>query len=406
MRVKALLMIAVTLILTTAAWASSEAVLYNFNNFSGDGYYPYSGLVADSKGNLFGTTNNGGVTTTPYGTAFELTLSGGVWTETILHNFIGGTTDGAYPQYSSMVFDKAGNLYGTTQQGGAKNYGTVFELKHSGNNWTFILIHSFTNVAPDGYYPQAGLSFDAAGNMYGTTQYGGTHSTGTDFQLKPLKNGKWAYQVIHSLPSSPGGYYPNGGLTQGQNGYYYGTTLYGGAPYNAGTVYRLFLSRGVWVSQTVYVFGGDTLGANPDSSLTVDAAGNLFGTTAAGGDLNLGLVFELKRGKNDKFTYIVLHSFKGNPDGSTPWTGSGVTMDSKGDLFGATRYGGTQSAQGTVYELKLTNGHYNERMLWDLGATGDGYQPLAGVVLFKGKLYGTTYAGGSHSAGTVFQVTP
>ena len=98
MRVKALVMIAVTLVLATTAWASSESVLYSFNSFSGDGYYPYSGLVADAKGNLYGTTQSGGVTTTPYGTVFELTLSGGIWTETILHNFIGGTTDGAYPE--------------------------------------------------------------------------------------------------------------------------------------------------------------------------------------------------------------------------------------------------------------------------------------------------------------------
>jgi uncharacterized repeat protein (TIGR03803 family) len=402
MRVKALVMIAVTLILATAAWASSDTVLYSFNSFAGDGYYPYSGLVADSKGNLYGTTANGGA---GYGTAFELSLSNGVWTETVLHIFTAGTTDGAYPEYSSLVFDKTGRLYGTTYQGGTNNYGTLFQLTKSGNTWNETLLHSFTNVAPDGAYPVAGLSLDSAGNMYGTTQQGGTHSAGTDFQLKPLKNGKWAYKVIHSSPSNPGGYYPNGGVTQGQNGYYYGTTYYGGAIYNVGTVYRLFLSRGVWVAQTVYTFGGDTLGAYPDSTLTVDAAGNLFGTTYQGGDFNLGLVYELKRGKNDTFTYIVLHSFKGNPDGNTPWTGQGVTLDSKGDLFGTTYYGGSNNA-GSVYKLKLTNGHYNESVVWSFGGTGDGSYPRDGVILVKGKLYTTTYTGGAHSAGTVVQITP
>src|SRR3979411_2618986 len=122
MRDKALV-VAVALILTATAWSSSESVVYSFNSLAGDGYSPYSGLVADAKGNLYGTTQSGGITATPYGTVFKLTLSGGVWTETILHNFVGGTTDGAYPQYSSLVFDKAGNLYGTTYNGGTKNLG-------------------------------------------------------------------------------------------------------------------------------------------------------------------------------------------------------------------------------------------------------------------------------------------
>jgi len=403
MRVKALVMIAVTLVLATTAWASSESVLYSFNSFSGDGYYPYSGLVADAKGNLYGTTQSGGVTTTPYGTVFELTLSGGIWTETILHNFIGGTTDGAYPEYSSLVFDKAGNLYGTTQYGGAKNYGTVFVLTKSGKTWTERVLHSFTNVPPDGYYPQAGLSFDSAGLLYGTTEYGGAHGAGTVFQMKGSK-GKWTYKVIHGF-ASPGGYYPVGGLTQGMHGYYYGTTYYGGATFNAGTVYRLFQARGVWVSQTVYTFSGGASGTNPDSSLTTDAAGNLFGTTYTGGDLNLGTVFELKAGKNDKYSYRVLYSLKGNPDGNTPYYGSGVALDAKGDLFGTTYYGGTNNA-GSAYELKLTTGHYKEHVLWSFGASGDGSYPRAGVILVKGKVLGTTYTGGAHSAGTVYAITP
>jgi uncharacterized repeat protein (TIGR03803 family) len=404
MRDKALVVVAVALVLTATALASSESVLYSFNSFSGDGYYPYSGLVADAKGNLYGTTQSGGITTTPYGTVFKLTLSGGVWTETILHNFVGGTTDGAYPQYSSLVFDKAGNLYGTTYYGGTKNLGTVFELKHSGNSWTFVLLHSFTNVPPDGYGPEAGLSFDTAGNLYGTTEFGGGHGAGTVFQMKASK-GKWTYKVIHGFSGSPGGYYPVGGLTQGKHGYYYGTTYYGGATFNAGTVYRLFLARGVWVGQTVYTFSGGSLGTYPDSSLTMDAAGNFFGTTYQGGDLNVGTVFELKAGKNDKYSYRVLYSLKGNPDGNTPFYGQGVALDTKGDLFGTTYYGGTNNA-GAVYELKLTTGHYKERVLWSFGASGDGAYARAGVILVKGKAVGTTYLGGAHGAGTVFQVTP
>jgi uncharacterized repeat protein (TIGR03803 family) len=401
MRVKALVMFAVALILATTAWASSETVIYSFNSFSGDGYYPYSGLVADGKGNLYGTTANGGA---GFGTVFELSLANGTWTETLLHTFAAGTTDGAYPEYSSLVFDKAGKLYGTTYNGGTKNLGTVFVLTKSGSTWTESLIHSFTNVPPDGYGPQAGLSFDTAGALYGTTEFGGAHGAGTVFQMKPSK-GNWKYKVIHGFPGSPGGYYPVGGLTQGKHGYYYGTTYYGGATFNAGTVYRLFQARGVWVGQTIFTFSGGALGTYPDSSLTEDAAGNFFGTTYQGGDFNLGVVYELKAGKNDKYSYRVLYSFKGNPDGNTPYYGAGVSLDAKGDLFGTTYYGGTNNA-GAAYELKLTTGHYKERVLWSFGGSGDGSYLRAGVILLKRKLYGTTYTGGGHGAGTVFEITP
>jgi uncharacterized repeat protein (TIGR03803 family) len=393
-----------TLTLATAAWASSETVIYDFNSFSGDGYYPYSGLVADAKGNLYGTTTYGGA---GYGTVFELKLSGGAYTESILYTFVGGANDGAYPEYSSLIFDQSGNLYGTTAYGGTDNFGTVFTLTLSKGTWTESLLHSFTgSTSKDGYFPQAGLSFDSAGNLYGTTQYGGTHNAGTAFQFKPAQGGKWTYKVIHSF-ASPNSYYPLGGITPGPNGYYYGTTYYGGKTYNAGTVYRLYQARGKWVSQNVYLFTGGANGTYPDSSLTIDAAGNLYGVTYQGGANNLGTVFELKAGKNNKYTQSVLYSFKGgNTDGDYPWYGSGVVMDAKGNLYGTTRYG-SQANQGTVYELKLANGKYKESVLWSFGVmSGDAAQPLAGVILVKKNLFGTTYAGGSHGAGTAFEVTP
>jgi uncharacterized repeat protein (TIGR03803 family) len=403
MRARALT-IAVTLILAASAWASTESLLYSFNAFNGDGYYPYSGLIADANGNLYGTTYSGGA---GLGTVFELKLSGGTYTEVQLHIFTGGTTDGEYPEYSSLVLDKAGNVYGTTAYGGStSNAGTVFELTKSGGNWTEKLIHSFTGYPKDGYLPQAGLSFDSAGSLYGTTYQGGLHNVGTVFQMKP-KNGKWTFQIIHSFAGPPGGDYPfGGGVTAGKNGYYYGTTYYGGPTFNAGTVYRLFQARGVWVSQTVYVFSGGASGTNPDSSLTMDANGNFFGTTYAGGDLNLGTVFELKAGKNNKYTYSVIYSFKGGTtDGSTPYYGQGPALDGSGNLFGTTRSGGANGA-GIVYELKPSGGHYKEHVVWSFGGSGDANGPLAGVILVKGKLLGTTYAGGAHSAGTVFKITP
>jgi uncharacterized repeat protein (TIGR03803 family) len=404
MRNRLLVAIAVTLISATTAWASSESILYNFNSFTGDGYYPYSGLVADAKGNLYGTTQNGG---NAYGTVFELKLSGSHYTEVQLHVFNLGTLDGQYPEYSSLVFDKAGNLYGTTQQGGTNNLGTVFELTLSGGKWTEKLLHSFAGTAgKDGQYPQAGLSLDAAGNLYGTTQYGGI-GYGTVFQFKP-SNGKWTYKKIHTFnAANNGAYYPLGGITPGAHGYYYGTTQNGGSTYNAGMVYRLFLSRGVWVAQKVFAFSGGAGGTYPQSSLTIDPAGNFYGTTYQGGANNLGTVYKLKLGANDKYTQSVIYSFKGGTtDGEYPWY-AGVTLDANNNIYGTTRYGGS-SNEGIVFELKLASGKYKESILHVfVDASGnDGYDPLAGVILFKGKLYGTTYAGGTKGAGTVFKVTP
>ena len=133
----------------------------------------------------------------------KLKLSGGVWTETLLYSFAGGATDGEYPIYSPLVFDKAGNLYGTTEYGGSSscNCGTVFELTKSGSTWKETILHAFLGSSQkDGYLSQAGLSFDTAGNLYGTTQYGGLNNQGSAFQLQPSKTG-WKYRVIHSFSS-------------------------------------------------------------------------------------------------------------------------------------------------------------------------------------------------------------
>jgi len=157
MRVKALVLFVVTLAFAASAWAAgTETVIYDFPNYTGDGYSPYAGLVADKAGNLYGTTYQGG--SSGLGSVFELKLSGGVWTETLLYSFAGGTTDGEYPVYSPLVFDAAGNLYGTTEYGGSScNCGTVFELTKSGSTWKETILHAFLGSGQkDGYLPQAG----------------------------------------------------------------------------------------------------------------------------------------------------------------------------------------------------------------------------------------------------------
>jgi uncharacterized repeat protein (TIGR03803 family) len=404
MRRKALVMAAVTLLLAASAWASSDSIVYSFNAYTGDGYYPEGGLIADSKGNLYGTTTYGGA---GYGTVFELKHSTKGWTETLLHTFIAGVNDGAYPEQNSLVFDKAGNLYGASYQGGTFNYGTIFRLTLSGGKWNETILHNFAGYPHDGTYPVSTLVFDAAGHMYGTTYQGGSHNYGSAFQMT-LTNGKWALKTIHSFPAGNGGDYPIGGLVVGKNGYFYGVTQYGGATFNAGTAYRLFQARGVWVSQVVYFFAGGAGGTNPFSGLTGDAAGNLFGTTYTGGNSNLGTVYELKAGANNKYSHIVLSSFKGgNTDGEYPYTAP-LLLDSKGNIYGTTYQGGSQYNQGSVFKLTLSGGKYKESLIHPFQdvSNNDGANPRAGLTLVNGKLYGTTLYGGAHAAGTVFSVAP
>ena len=415
MRMKALVLFAVTLAFAASAWAvGKETLIYSFDNYTGDGFYPYAGLVADKAGNLYGTTYQGGANN--LGSVFELKLSGGVWSETLLYSFAGGTTDGEYPVYSPLVFDAAGNLYGTTEYGGSSscNCGTVFELTKSGSKWKETVLHAFLGSSQkDGYFPQAGLSLDSTGNLFGTTQYGGVNNQGSVFQLQPSKT-SWKYKMIHSFSATNGGaYYPVGGITQGADGYYYGTTYYGGFAYNAGTIYRMFLARNSWVTQNVFYFleGGD--GIYPDSSLAMDAKGNMYGTTYYGGageacSGGCGTVYKLTLGKNNTYAQSVIYSFQaGVKDGENPYYGAGVTLDANGDLYGTTYFGGSTENAGTVYELKVSGSGYKESLLWSFDTvTGDGYYPRGGVILVKGNVFGTTYAGGSHGAGTVFEIKP
>jgi uncharacterized repeat protein (TIGR03803 family) len=413
MRVKALVVMVVTLMLVASAWASSETLLYSFcaQTSCVDGQTPYGSLVADSSGNhLFGTTYSGGAHSV--GEVFELTNSGGTWTQTVLYSFSGSSNnDGANP-FAGLAMDTAGNLYGATQFGGASNQGTVFQLTKSGSTWKETVLHTFDNIGgSDGSYPDGVLTLDAAGNLFGTTQQGGKFSGGTVYEL-PLKSGKYSYKVIHSFATNPNtGYSPYGGLVVNpKNGYLYGTTYYGGLIWNAGAVYQLRQVSGVWLYSVIYTFLGDSLGQNTECTLAADPAGNLYGTNYTGGDFNLGGVFKLTPGSNNKWTQKMIYSFKGyaKKDGAYPYY-AGVVVDANGNLYGTTYQGGSSAANnlnyGTVY--KLTAGTYAEKVLWSfLTTSNDGYNPYHQAILVKGKLYGTTNSGGAHGGGTVYQVTP
>jgi uncharacterized repeat protein (TIGR03803 family) len=332
----ALSFFAVVLSVTSTWAATNEKVLLNFNYT--DGNSPVAGLIFDAAGNLYGTTAGGG--TYGYGTVFELTpTAGGSWTEQVLHNF-GNGTDGFYP-YAGLIFDKNGNLYGTTYKGGAYGAGTVFELTPTGGGgWAEQVLHNFGN-GTDGTYPEAGLIFDAAGNLYGTTAGGGTSAGGTVFELTATGT----ETVLHNFGNGTDGSYLLAGLIFNAGGNLYGTTNEGGA-YGAGTVFELTPTGGGWTERVLHNFFSTLLdGGGPLAGLTFDAGGNLYGTTYYGGTSAGGTVFEL----TPTGTEQVLHSFNNNgTDGFLPY--AGLIFDAVGNLYGTTSAGGTYG-YGTVFEL-------------------------------------------------------
>jgi uncharacterized repeat protein (TIGR03803 family) len=402
-----LTMFAATILLTGArAAAQTESVLLNFNGR--DGEIPEAGLIFDAAGNLYGTTAGGGTGgDSGHGTVFELTPNGsGGWTQKVLHTFHNTGNDGFY-LYDSLVMDAAGNLYGTTFSGGANGAGTVFELtRNTSGDWTEKQLHSFSSSGTDGYGPYGNLIFDAAGNLYGTTFYGGgTRDDGTVFELMPVTGGKWKEKILLSFNGGNGAM-PIGGLLFDAAGNLYGTASNGGSS-DLGTVFKLTPSTGgAWRSTVLYNFDNYD-GEHPAGGLILDVSGNLYGTTGEGGS-GFGTVFELKPAVGGGWTESVLSQFDGGTEGGYPC--QNLIFDSAGNLYGTTNIGGANN-YGTVFELTPgAGGAWTETVLYSfrsLSGGADGYSPAGGVVRdAAGNLYGTTTAGGTHEAGTVFELTP
>lgn len=267
-----------------------EQVLYNIGQ---NGDLPFGSVAFDASGNLFGTTHAGGPRGAGEGTVFELTpATDGSWAESVPHVFP-GPPDGYGPR-SNVIFDSFGNLYGTTFNGGAHSAGTVFELSPVGDGtWTETLLHSFQKNIGDGYGPWGGLILDGAGNLYGTTQEGGDNA-GTVFELSPDGGGVWSEKVLHKFGNGTDGNGPIAGLVADSSGNLYGTTLRGGA-YNGGIVFKLTpASGGIWTETVLHNFGNGTDGMNPSyGALAIDSAGNLYGTTINGGKYGGGMIFEI-----------------------------------------------------------------------------------------------------------------
>ena len=393
-----------TLMTATQAHAQTETVLHSFGAEKKDGQRPFTGLTADASGNLYGTTFYGGAH--GYGTAFKLTpAAGGAWTETVMHTFNHDGRDGIYPE-GNLILDSAGNVYGTASAGGTHGYGSVFELSaRAGGGWTEKTLHNF-NVLPDGQNPSAGVVFDAAGNIYGTTAYGGVHGVngGTVFELTPNATGGWTEKSLYSfLYGGTDGYYVGSGVILDTLGNIYGTTTNGGL-YGDGIVFELTPKAGGSSTETILHNFNGTDGWSPSAGLILDASGNLYGSTEVGGANHAGVVFELSRAAGGGWSETLLHTFSDGTDGFGP--DSNLIFDSSGNLYGTTGGGGAYGL-GIAFELTPSaSGAWTESILHTFGIFGDGSGPVGLVFNANGNLYGTTEIGGVHGLGTVFEVTP
>lgn len=313
----------------------TQQVIYSFTGTGGDGCYPYSELLMDKSGNLFGTTNSCG--SSGYGTVFELMNSGGSYTETVLHSF--SYSDGAYP-YGALAMDKSGNLFGSTSGGGTSGYGTVWEL--SGGTLTTLASLDYSTM---GGYPYGGVNMDPSGNLWGTACCGGANSDGVVFELTN-SGGNWTYNTVHAFNYTDGASPYYGRVTIGKGGNIYGTACCGGTS-GYGVVWFLKNSGGTWTESTLYNFtnsGGD--GGYPYGGLGFSRKGHLYGTTYYGGTNSYGTAFELIHGSSG-WTETVLYDFAYS-DGGYPF--AGANADKKGNFFGVTDIGGTGGA-GTVFMI-------------------------------------------------------
>lgn len=408
--------------MTTLAAGQTERILHGFSN-NGSGESPYMGLVFDTSGNLYGTAGVGGAYGA--GTVFELSPNGsGGWTQKVLHNF-GNGSDGQSPWGGSLLMDGSGNLYGTTRYGGTSlcdslnpvGCGTVFELvPNRDGSWTEKVIHNFYGGSdedgPNGYHPYGGLAMDAAGNLYGTTLYGGTYGGtngfgGAVFELSPSGNGNWSEQVLWSFGLEGDGNFPQCTPVFDKAGNLYGTTESGTGNSAGGIVFELSPGAKGWTENIIFQFDvGDNpeTGNSPQAGVVFDANGNLYGTTGYGGSHYRGDVFKLSPSEGS-WTETILHTF-GYGDGNFPF--AGVILDGAGNVYGTTASGGKGGA-GTVYELSpQAGGLWTETILHNFQDNFfDGYSPESSLVMDShGNLYGTTQDGGSSSGGTVFEVTP
>lgn len=412
MEKRILALLAFTLAVALPIFAASSpkgSTIYTFRG-GPDGDYPLAPLVADAKGNLYGTTQLGGSnclgSTLGCGTVFELVAPSspsGTWRQHILYAFT-GQADGWDPT-GGLIFDSAGNLYGTTQGGGdlgsmlcgnpiGFGCGVVFELspsRSSGGTWTETVLHTFEGGA-DGAWPGTALIFDKSGNLFGTTRIGGSilSGNGTVFELSPGAGGVWTESIIYAFTGSSDGYVPTSSLVFDSLGNLYGTTF--------STVYQLISpsSGDTWSLNTINVFSNNY--AIENGALLFDRSGNLFVAMTWGGEKGNGLAFELIPPQSGgSWTEVTLHTFVGGGDAHP----NGFVEDLSGNLYGVTQ-GNTRQSCGVISKLSNSASGWKQTVLHSFSDTqfSQGCLPQAPLVYGKwNALYGTTSEGGNGFCG-------
>lgn len=374
---------AVSCLLCHPAHAQTETVLYSFKGATTDAGYP-TGVLLDGAGNIYGTSWYGRGTN--FGTVFELSKRG----EALMHSFR-GSPDGDIP-LAGIVRDASGNVYGTTSAGGGSScFGTVFKVSPAGKE---TVLHCFAGQPTDGGYPDASLVLDAAGNIYGTTDSGGTNNVGTVFKLGRAGKETVLHSFIGGVSGQTDGATPQGGLVRDSAGNLYGTTVAGGTQ-NEGTVFKVDAAGNETV---LYTFNGTADGGYPMGNLLRDSAGNLYGTASLGGTLGFGTLFKVDPSGNE----TVLHTFGAPGDCGTPqW---GVIRDAHGNLFGTAE--GGKLGYGAVFKFDTVTG--KETILHFFGnEPGDGEYPTGTLALdSQAYIYGTTQQGGAYKWGTIFKIGP
>jgi uncharacterized repeat protein (TIGR03803 family) len=385
------------------AVAQTETVIHRFTGRGGDGREPMGQLTPDGAGNFYGTTDVGGL---GFGTVFKLSPNGsGGWSETIIHAFT-DYLDGGYPFFTTLIFDKQGNLYGTTTGGGPNGHGLVFEFSPAGTEWEETVLYSTGQDGSGGCAdPWGGVIMDAAGNLYGTCLLSGIPQTEAIFQLSQ-SGGVWTQTVIYNYDSAADNN-GAGGLAMDAHGNIFAVLS---AAFLAPSIVELSPNgKGGWTPTLFHAFGNEIF---PESAPVLDNSGNVYGTTMSGGVYNGGTVYELSPEGDGKWTEKILYSFGGSKTAAAGPFGP-IAFDALGNIYGTTTFGGTSNA-GTVFELTPDgHGNYQEKILWSFDLK-DGAGPLSGVTLDSaGNIYGVAPNGGGGPCdaapdvcGVAFEVIP
>jgi uncharacterized repeat protein (TIGR03803 family) len=400
---KVLTISAAVVILACGAWAAAPQIIYSFAGGS-DGEYVDSDLVIDGAGNLYGTSVQGGQFGS--GTVFQVTPTGDGSTHTVLYSFTGGA-DGGEP-YKGVTLDSQGNLYGTAVTGGAGSCeggcGVAYKLTNSGGVWTQTVIHTFTG-GDDGSGPGSGLTVGWHGTIYGVTPTGGANGQGVVYQLKPMPDGTYKLTVLHAFTGGVDGAGGSAGRLLLHSGSLYGVTTAGGAN-GKGVAFEITPTHGVWQFTTLYAFKGQPDAGFPYSTLTMDVQGRLYGTTYYDGAHNLGSVYQLTLRHDGTWREQVLYSFKGGTDGS----GSigNVVIDRTGAIYGTTSAGGASCNCGVIFKVTHRfDGSWKETVRYRFKGAPDGAFAYNGMVGDSvGNFYGTTVHGGTTDDGVIYKLTP